>query len=140
MPFREKSAWISLLLYLGIYGFYFTQVATALTRGEADGTHFLALFGQSVVMFVIATIVLTVVAAVWAPKDAQAPKDEREKLITLKANSASGYVLSASVVLVIGVLFYGADDFLTINLLFFALVASEIYKTATQLVLYRRGI
>ena len=78
MPFREKSAWISLLLYLGIYGFYFTQVATALTRGEADGTHFLALFGQSVVMFVIATIVLTVVAAVWAPKDAQAPKDERK--------------------------------------------------------------
>jgi hypothetical protein len=90
-------------------------------------------------VFVLATIVLTVVAAVLAPKDAGAPLDERERLITLKANSASGYVLAAGVVLVIGVLFYGADDFLTINLLFFALVVSEIYKVTTQLVLYRRG-
>jgi len=139
MSFREKSAWISLLLYLGIYGFYFTQVAVALTRGGADGAHFLGLFGQSVVAFVLATIVLTVIAAVSAPKDAQAPKDERERLITLKANSASGYVLASGVVLVIGVLFFGADDFLTINLLFFALVVSEVYKVSTQLVLYRRG-
>ncbi len=140
MSFREKNAWISLLLYLAIYGFYFAQVAMAVTRGEADGAHFLGLFAQSVVMFVVATIAFTVVAAVLAPKDAEAPVDEREKLIALKANSASGYVLAAAVVLVIGVLFYGADDFLTINLLFFALVLSEVYKVATQLVLYRRGI
>ncbi len=140
MSFREKSAWISLLLYLGIYGFYFTQVAVALARGQADGAHFLGLFGQSVVVFVVATIVLTVIAAIRAPRDAQAPEDEREKLITLKANSASGYVLAVGVVFAIGVLFYGADDFLAINLLFFALVMSEVYKVATQLVLYRRGV
>jgi uncharacterized iron-regulated membrane protein len=139
MSFREKSAWISLFLYLGIYGFYFARVATALSRGQADAAHFLGLFGQSVVMFVAATIVLTVVAAVLAPKDAQAPQDEREKLITLKANSASGTVLAGGVVLVIGILFYGANDFLAINLLFFALVLSEVYKVAAQLVLYRRG-
>jgi len=140
MSFREKSAWISLLLYLGIYGFYFGQVAVALTRGQADGAHFLGLFWQSVVMFVVATIVLTIIAAVLAPKDAQAPQDEREKLITLKANSASGYVLASGVVLVIGAVFYGADEFLTLNLLFFALVLSEVYKVAAQLVLTRRGV
>jgi Na+/H+ antiporter NhaD/arsenite permease-like protein len=139
MSYREKSAWISLLLYLGIYGFYFSQVAMAAARGEADGTHFLGLFGQSVAVFVVATIVLTVVAAVLAPRDAQAREDERERLITLKANSASGYVLATGAVLAIGVVFYGADEFLTINLLFFALVLSEVYKVATQLVLYRRG-
>jgi hypothetical protein len=140
MSFREKSAWISLLLYLGIYGFYFTQVAVAVTRGEAGGGRFLGLFGQSVVLFVAATIVLTVIAAVLAPKDAQAPQDEREKLIALKANSVSGYVLAGAVVLVIGVLFFGADEFLTINLLFFALVLSEVCRVAAQLVLTRRGV
>lgn len=140
MSFREKSAWISLLLYLGIYGFYFAQVALALTKGQADGAHFLGWFWQSVVMFVVATIVLTVIAAVLAPKDAQASEDEREKLITLKANSASGYVLAVGVVLAIGAVFYGANEFQTINLLFFALVLSEVYKVAAQIVLTRRGV
>jgi len=140
MSFREKSAWISLLLYLGIYGFYFSRVAMAVTRGQADGGHFMGLFAESVIAFVVATIVLTVVAAVTAPKDAEAPEDEREKLITLRANSNSGYVLATCVILVIGVLFYGADDFLTINLLFFSLVLSEVCKVATQIVLHRRGV
>jgi hypothetical protein len=140
MSFREKSAWISLLAYLGIYGFYFVNVAAAMVRGDADGTQFLGLFGRSVVLFVLVIIVGTVIVAVTAPKDARAPEDEREKLIALKANSASGYVLATGVVLAIGVIFYGAKDFLVINLLFFALVVSEVFKNLTQLVLYRRGV
>ena|SRR5665213_2765804 len=139
MSFREKSAWISLLAYLGIYGFYFAKVGSALMRGDADGTPFFALFAQSVVLFVLVIIIGTVIAAVMAPKDAQAPEDERERLITLKANSASGYVLATGVVLAIGVIFYGVKDFLVINLLFFTLVVSEIYKNVMQIVLYRRG-
>lgn len=139
MSFREKSAWISLLAYLGIYGFYFMNVAAALARGDADGAQFLGLFGQSVVLFVLMIIVGTVIAAVTAPKDAQAPEDEREKLIALRANSASGYVLASGVVLTIGVIFFGVKDFLVINLLFFALVISEIFKIVMQIALYRRG-
>jgi len=139
MSFREKSAWISLLAYLGIYGFYFINVAATLTRGDTEGTQFLGLFGQSVVLFVIVIIVGTVIAAVTAPRDAQAPEDEREKLIGLKANSASSYVLASGVVLTIGVIFFGVRDFLVINLLFFSLVVSEIYKNVAQIVLYRRG-
>ncbi|MEI9933233.1 MAG: hypothetical protein WDM89_22545 [Rhizomicrobium sp.] len=74
MSFREKSAWISLMAYLAIYGFYFANVAAALTHGNADGSHFLGLFAESVVLFVVATIVFTVVIAVLSPKDAQAPQ------------------------------------------------------------------
>ncbi|HVU22299.1 MAG TPA: hypothetical protein VHE09_16330 [Rhizomicrobium sp.] len=139
MSFREKSAWISLLAYLGIYGFYFVQVAGALGHGQPDGGHFFGLFVQSVVMFVLVTIIFTVVIAVLAPKDAQVPRDEREELIGLKAGSASGYVLATGVVLIIGAMLYGVTDFVTINLLFFSLVLSEVYKIVTQIVLYRRG-
>lgn len=139
MSFREKSAWISLLAYLGIYGFYFVQVGSALTRGDTDGAPFLGLFAQSIALFIAVIIMGTVITAVLAPREANAPADEREKLVTLKANSASGYVLAAGVVLTIGVIFYGAKDFLVINLLFFSLVVSEVYKIVTQLFLYRRG-
>jgi len=139
MSFREKSAWISLLAYLGIYGFYFANVGSALMSGDPNGPQFLGFFGQSVVLFVLVIIVGTVIVAVLAPKDASAPEDEREKLITLKANSASGYVLATGVVLTIGVIFYGAKDFLVINLMFLSLVLSEVYKNLNQIVLYRRG-
>ncbi len=140
MSFREKGAWISLLAYLGIYGFYFAKVGSALTQGNTEGAPFLGLFVQSVVLFVLVTIIFTVVIAVLSPRDAQTPQDEREKLIALKANSASGYVLAAGVVLTIGVIFYGVKDFVTINLLFFALVLSEVFRIAMQIALYRRGL
>lgn len=108
-------------------------------RGDADGTPFFGLFAQSVVMFVLVTIIFTVVIAILSPRDAQAPQDEREKLIALKASSASGYVLASGVVLTIGIIFFGVKDFLVINLLFFVLVASEIFRIVAQIVLTRRG-
>jgi len=138
MSFREKSAWISLLAYLAIYGFYFANVALA--RGEADGGHFMGLLSKSVVLFVLVTVVLTIILAIGAPKDAQTPEDEREKLIKLKANSAAGYVLATGVVVAIGALYFDAKSFLVINLLFFVLVMFEVFKIAAQLVLTRRGV
>jgi hypothetical protein len=140
MSFREKSARASLLAYLAIYGFYFAHVASALARGEADGTHFLGLLSKSVVLFVVVTVVLTIILAIGAPKDAQTPEDEREKLIKLKANSAAGYLLASGVVFAIGALYFDAKSFLVINLLFFALVAFEVFKIAAQLVLTHRGV
>jgi len=140
VSFREKSAWISLLAYLAIYGFYFANVAFALARGEADGGHFLGLLSESVVLFVLVTVVLTIIIAIGAPKDAQTPEDEREKLIKFKANSAAGYVLATGVVVAIGALYFDAKSFLVINLLFFVLVMFEVFKIAAQLVLTRRGV
>jgi uncharacterized membrane protein YidH (DUF202 family) len=140
MSFREKSAWISLLAYLAIYGFYFANVASALLSGESDGAHSLGLLSESVVLFVLVTVVLTIVLAISAPKDAQTPEDEREKLIKLKANSAAGYVLATGVVIAIGALYFDAKSFLVINLLFFVLVMFEVFKIAAQLVLTHRGV
>jgi len=140
MSFREKSAWVSLLAYLAIYSFYFTTLGLAFGRGEADGVHFLGLLSKSVVLFVVVTVVLTIILAVSAPKDAQTPEDEREKLIKLRANSAGGYVLATGVVIAIGALYFDARSFLVINLLFFALVTFEVFKLAMQLALTRRGV
>jgi len=88
----------------------------------------------------VVTVVLTIILAVSAPKDAQTPEDEREKLIKLRANSAGGYVLATGVVIAIGALYFDARSFLVINLLFFALVTFEVFKLAMQLALTRRGV
>jgi hypothetical protein len=71
----------ALLAYLAIYSSYFANVAMAVMRGEADGAHFVGLLSKSVMLFVLVTVVLTIIAAIVAPKDARAPQDERERLI-----------------------------------------------------------
>lgn len=134
MPFREKSAWISLLASLAIYGFYFVNL-----RGDADGVRLFGLLAGSMVLFTLVIIVLTVVAAVLAPKDANAPADERDRLIALKAMSGAYFAVATGAVAGMGAAFYGASGFWIANLLFVSLVAAELLKSAMQIVLYRRG-
>src|SRR5688572_26525113 len=90
MSFREKSAWISLLLIVAVFGPYFWLVGQSLT-GKAHvhgGTQF-----ALILLFVVLEIVLHVAITVQSPRDARAPKDERENLIDLKATRSAFYVL-----------------------------------------------
>ena len=90
MPFREKSAWISLLSMSGICGVYFWSVMHA--GPHAAGFRFGGLLG-TIVALVIVQVVLTVAAAIVTPKEAQAPRDEREKLIELKIRDLRSVLL-----------------------------------------------
>jgi len=94
MPFREKSAWISVLSMSGIYGFYFWSVIRA--GHQAGGFHFGSLLG-TIVALVIVQIVLTVAVAVFSPRDAKAPRDERDKLIELRATRVAYAGLATAV-------------------------------------------
>ena len=82
MSFREKTAWISMLSMAGIYGYYFWTVVHA--GPQTGGSQFGGLLG-TIIALVVVQVVLTVAVAVFNPKDAQAPRDEREKLIELRS-------------------------------------------------------
>src|SRR5260370_22283120 len=82
MSFREKSAWISMLSMSGIYGFYFWSVVHA--GPKAGGFHFGSLL-ETIIALVVLQIVLTIPVAIFTPKAAKAPRDERDKLIELRA-------------------------------------------------------
>ncbi|HEX4859739.1 MAG TPA: hypothetical protein VFV07_00790 [Rhizomicrobium sp.] len=139
MAFREKAAWISLIVGIGVYVFYFAQAVPAMARGEAGGGYYFGLLAAMTVLFVIAMIVLTVVAAVFAPKDAKTPLDERERLIGLKASQIAGVVLSAGAFMTIIALFLGAERFFAANFLFLSMAVSETLKSGAQIFYYRRG-
>ena len=140
MSFREKAAWISLVVSIGVYIFYFVQAVPAMTRGETGSGYYFGLLVGTTVLFVIALIVLTVVVAVLAPKDAKTPLDEREKLIGLKASQLAGAALSAGAFMTILVLFLGANRFFAANFLFFSMGISETLKSGAQIFYYRRGV
>lgn len=136
MPFREKTAWISLLSMSGIYSLYFWSVIKA---GRQSGhPHYGALL-TTVIALVIVQVVLIVVVAIVSPRDAKAPRDEREKLIELRATRVAYAGLATSVALAC---FFGAFEppiVFNANALLFLLVTAEILRSACQIIQYRRG-
>ncbi len=136
MPFREKSAWISLLSTSGIYGFYFWSVVHA---GRARGGFEFGGLLETIVALVVVQTALTVVAAILAPRDAQAPRDEREKLIDLRATRVAYAGLATGVAVAC---FFGAFDppiVFGTNSLLLLLVTAEILRSTCQILQYRCG-
>ncbi len=132
MTFREKSACISVLSMSGIYGLYFWSAI------HGGGFHF-GRFVGAVVALVVVQIVLTIAVAVFSLRDAQAPRDEREKLIELRATRIAYAGLATGVLLacVLGAL--DPPIVFNPNALLFILVCAEILRAAAQIVEYRRG-
>ena len=136
MSFREKSAWISMLSMSGIYGFYFWSVIHA--GPQPGGFRFGGLL-ETIVALVVVQVVLTVAVAIFTPKEAKAPRDERDKLIELRAMRVAYSGLATSVALAC---FFGAFDppiVFNTNALLFILVTAEIMRSACQIIQYRRG-
>jgi hypothetical protein len=136
MSFREKTAWISLLSMVGIYGLYFWSVVTS--RPQGGHATFGGLLG-TVLALVIIQVALTVAVAIFAPKDAQAPRDERDRLIDLRATRFAYAALATSVALAC---FFGGFQppiVFNTNALLFVLVVAEILRSGCQIVQYRRG-
>jgi hypothetical protein len=136
MSFREKSAWISLLSISGIYGLYFWSVIHS--GPQAAGFHFGGLLG-TIIALVVVQIVLTVAVAIFTHREAKAPRDERDKLIELRAMRFAYAGLSTGVAVAC---FFGAFDPPLVfdrNALLFILVTAEIMRSTCQIVQYRRG-
>jgi hypothetical protein len=136
MSFREKCAWISMLSMSGICGFYFW---TIIHIGPQTGGFRLGGLLETVIALVVVRVVLTVAVAFVMPREAKAPRDEREKLIELRAMRVAYAGLATSVALAC---LFGAFDppiVFNTNALLFILVTAEIMRSACQIIQYRRG-
>ncbi len=138
MSFREKSAWIALLTYSVVFGSYFLLLWQAWDETYARGLTIGLTIG-AVVVLVIVAVALNVTLALLSPKEANAPADERETMIDLKAERISSYVQSVGVVCLIGTLLAGWDAILVAVLLQASLVISELVKAGAQIAYFRRG-
>jgi hypothetical protein len=139
MSFREKSAWISMLSILAIYGFYFWSLFQTTAVRQMERFHSGPLLLQTIVVLVAVQIVLHVAVAIRKPREAQAPRDERERLIELKATRIGFAGLASGVVVAC---FLGALNppiLFSTNSLLFVLVASEVLRSAGQIVYFRLG-
>lgn len=139
MSFREKSAWVALLTYGAVFGGYFFILWRAWDESYAQGLSIGLLVG-AVVALIIVAIVLNTVIALFHPKTANAPADERETMIDLKAERLASYALSVGVICLIGALLIGWNAFLVANLLLASMVIAELVKATAQIAYFRRGV
>ncbi len=136
MSFREKSAWIALMAYGLVFGGYFFTLWQGWDTRYAAGLS-VGLMVGAVVMLIIIAAGLTILAAMLNPREANAPADERETLIDLKAERIASYTLSVGVVCLIGALLMGWNGILVANLLLASMVVSELVKAGWQIASFR---
>ena len=134
MSFREKCAWISfVLLVLLIVGF---ALGGHLDLDGIDGLHyFLAL----ILGFALLQVLLRVLIARQAPKDARTPKDEREQLIDLKAARIGFYALVAGVLLSVLLVHAHGNPWTGLESMVLAVLVAWAIKFASEIVYHRRG-
>jgi hypothetical protein len=138
MSFREKTAWISAVGLILVYGVYFWIVWSAALNGQAGTLHYGGLLVQSIVLLIIFQAVPLIAIAVWKPKDAQAGIDEREYLIDLKATNIAFYVLVTGALVMCVRAQMEQPAFYVTNGLFFTVVLAQLVKSVSQIVYYRR--
>jgi hypothetical protein len=136
MSFREKSAWITLVTVLVVFGAYFG----ALLTGHVRGFHSLYLLLVCGIGLVVLQVGLNLVAAMTTPKDGRAPRDERETLIQWRSHTLGYYVLVVLVLVgAFGPIHFGHSALDMANFALFAVVIAALTVAVAQIVMFRRG-
>jgi hypothetical protein len=138
MSFREKSAWITFFIVLIFTGLWFRHMVRVEFLHVRDDNP-LAWFFWTVAALIVLEIGLHIAVAIQSPREARTPKDERERLIDMKASRVAFYVLLAGTFASIGTLHVpGANRFVMAQCLMGSTLFSLLSRFATQIALHRR--
>jgi hypothetical protein len=139
MSFQEKSAIAIIGSLVIVYGAYFALVARiSLASTEAAGIAYKPLLILATVPLAALAAVSHIVLAIRSPKEANS-YDERDRLITLRAERLGGYVLAVGVCAGVVLAMLELRQFYIAHALLLAWVLAELADNVAKVVLYRRG-
>ena len=92
------------------------------------------------VILVVLSIIGHIAIAVFSPRDANAPLDEREKTIFHRAGHYSAFLLGAGVLLSLGYYLFLRDGDLLFYGVFASMVIAQMAEYAVRIFLYRAAI
>lgn len=141
MSFREKTAWISMLSMLLVYGWYFIgQLPTFLARTTVV-PEITSRLGVTIFALVFLQIIPIIVFSAGSPKEAQARPDERELMFEFKGFRSGFVVLVLGALLCcVGGLWLDISRPILAQAILFAVVLAEVSKLGTQIFHYRIGL
>ena len=134
MSFREKSAW-AMALVLVITGILYVWLALQMPPAPS-----LVALVPYVLVVVTLSIAVQATLAIFSPAEANAPADERERVVIDRAGNWSGMVLAAGVVLAGGWYLSDPSEPMLFHYVFGSLVVSQIAEYVFQIALFRRAL
>lgn len=137
MSFREKSAWISFVLILLVFLPYFWTVSRVLD-GEVELRTAFHVSLALLLAFVLLEIVLHIAIAARAPDEARAPKDERERLIEMRATRVAFQVLVLGALASAGLMHVTRSAWAVGQHVVMAVAVAELVKFGGQIYYFRR--
>lgn len=135
--FDEKSVWIQLASVVVGLGAYFVVAGRMLFDGIDVLAAYMPLFAVAVVLIVAVNVAGHTVAAIASRPEG---RDERDRLITWRAESNSSWILGVGAIVAIIGLIAPIGEVWVAHLLLLSLFAAEVAKDVNQLVYYRRGV
>ncbi|HXD75895.1 MAG TPA: hypothetical protein VN628_19250 [Vicinamibacterales bacterium] len=137
MSFREKSAWISFYSIAIFAVMWFTHIARV-EFFHVPENPMLWFFGTLVTVLAL-EIGLQIWIRIQSPHEARTPKDERERLIDMKASRVAFYVLLVGAFSSIGTMHIpGSNRFTMAQTMMGSILVALLTRFATQIVLHRR--
>jgi hypothetical protein len=138
MPFREKSAWLMVILLTCVGIAYYALVAKmSAAIGQIVPPLIPLLIAFTIVLAILATG-SHILIALLAPKDAVARADERDRAISARAGAWSGYVFAAGIALALGLYLLVRNGDLLFHCVFGSWVLAQLSEYAFEISLYRR--
>ena len=137
MSFREKSAWITLISILLVSVLYFLHFPVP--HGHPPDPWMFHATLACVGVFIIIEVIAHVILYLRYPRDARTPKDERERLIDLKALRIAAYVYVVGSFAAVATTHLGADGFAVGYGVLLAFVLAEVVNCIMRIYYYRRG-
>ena len=139
MPYREKTAWLSLLAMFVTFGPYFTMIAMrALPSEPMPNLRQLDLLAVTAIVQVLILGIGHLVLWRASAQEARMPLDERDQAIKLRSVSSAYYVLIARMILVGCVMPFNSSGWTIINAALFMIIAAEVVHYGVVVFSYRR--
>jgi uncharacterized membrane protein len=140
LSFQEKSIWFSLVTTIVIFGFYFGRVFRIFLDPRIPGPALIGLFIGTIVLIVLVQIAGQTILAVANRREAEKGKDERGRLVELKATRISYFILVLGVWVAGASMFVSSAPLFMANIIMFFFILSEVVGYVAQLIYYRRGV
>ena len=140
ISFKEKSIWVSLIITIVVFGYYFTRVFGILNQSTGGTTEPIVLYIGVVIFMVILVIVSHILLAIIYTKEANDFNDERDKLIELKGTRISYWILILGIFQAVAGLLMTKSPIMIANVLLLFFVIAAIVGDSVKLYYYRKGI
>jgi hypothetical protein len=131
MSFREKSAWISIVAIVLVYGWYGSRLLHNHAAHAAHPGLVAMLIGSTILM-----IIVSVIGHVLVARRPETP-DERDRLIDARSTRFGYHAMAAGVWGVIFLAVAGPDPAILPYAALGAFVLAELVRLGAQLVMYR---